>query len=57
MLKQRIRKMCKMASSAYSIAVEDTDIVVRLNCNTISQDALGDSLITWNWKQYGTKAN
>jgi hypothetical protein len=29
-----------MASSAYSIAVEDTDIIVRLNRNTISQDAL-----------------
>ena len=29
-----------MANSAYSIAVEDTDIVVRLNRNTINQDAL-----------------
>jgi len=29
-----------MTNSAYSIAVEDTDIVVRLNRNTISQDTL-----------------
>ncbi len=29
-----------MASSAYSIAVEDTDIVVRLNREAIDQDAL-----------------
>ncbi len=29
-----------MASSAYSIVVENTDIVVRVNRNTIDQDAL-----------------
>ena len=29
-----------MASSAYSIAVENSDIIVRLNRNTIDQDAL-----------------
>ncbi len=29
-----------MASSAYSIAIEDSDIVVRLNRNTIDHDTL-----------------
>jgi hypothetical protein len=29
-----------MASSAYSIAVENSDIIVRLNRHTIDQDAL-----------------
>ncbi len=29
-----------MTSAAYSIAVENTDIVVRLNRNIIDQDAL-----------------